>query len=417
LDLNKLVARAKAMLLSPKTEWPVVATEPTTVADLYKGYIIPLAAIPAIFTFLKMSIIGTTVMFAGTFRLGIGAGLTQMVLAYVLSLASVYVTALIINGLAPPFGGQKDSIQALKTMAFASTAAWVSGAAQIVPGIGWLIMIAGGIYSIYTLYLGLPHTMKCPQDKAGGYTAVVVIVAIVLYFVIGAVIGSVVGVGSMMRGTTFSSSSDSNVTIDKDSSLGKLEQWSKDVEAASKKLEAAQQSGDQAQQEEALKTMMGAAFSGGQQVESLAPDRLKAFVPEKLAGLSRSSIASERNAAMGIQISQANATYTDESGRELRLEITDAGTAKGLLGLASWAGMEGEREENGRYEKTFREDGKLIHEEWDSNDSTGEYSVVVGDRFTVKVAGGAGNVQDLREAAESLDLGGLAELRTEGVKN
>lgn len=417
MDLNKLVARAKAMLLSPKTEWPVVATEPTTVADLYKGYIVPLAAIPAVFGFLKMSIIGTSIMFAGTIRLGVGVGLTQMVLGYVLSLLSVYLTALIVNGLAPTFGGQKDSVQALKTMAFASTAAWVAGAGQIVPGIGWLIMIAGGIYSIYLLYLGLPHTMKCPQDKAGGYTAVIVIIAIVLYFVIGAVIGSVIGTGSMMRGTTFSSTSGGDVTLDEDSSLGKLEKWSKEVEAAGKKLEAAQQSGDQTAQEEALKTMFGAAMNGGQQVESLAPDRLKAFVPEELAGLRRSSIASERNAAMGLQISQANATYSDDSGRELRLEITDAGTAKGLLGLAAWAGMEGEREENGRYEKTFREDGKLIHEEWDSNDSTGEYSVVVGDRFTVKVAGAAGSAQDLRKAVESLNLDGLADLRTEGVKN
>lgn len=419
MDLNKLVARAKAMLLTPKTEWPVVATEPTTVADLYKGYIIPLAAIPAIFTFLKMSIIGTSVMFAGTYRLGIGLGLTQMVLGYVLSLASVYVTALIINALAPTFGGQKDTVQALKVMAFASTAAWVSGAGQIVPGIGWLIMIAGGIYSIYTLYLGLPHTMKCPPEKAGGYTAVVVIIAMVFYFVIGAVIGSMIGVGSMMRGTTFSSSdsADSNVSIDEDSALGRLEKMGKEMEAAGKKLEEAQKSGDQAAQQEALKTMMGAAFNGGQQVESLAPDRLKAFVPDELGGLSRSSIAAERNAAMGIQISQANATYSDDSGRELRLEITDAGTAKGLLGLAGWAGMEGEREENGRYEKTFRDDGKLIHEEWDSNDSTGEYAVVVGDRFTVKVAGAAGSVQELRDAVEALDLDGLADLRTEGVKN
>jgi hypothetical protein len=420
LDLNKLVARAKAMLLTPKTEWPVVATEPTTVTDLYKGYIVPLAAIPAIFGFLKMSVIGTSMMFAGTFRVGMGAGLTYMVLGYVLSLVSVYVTALIINGLAPTFGGQKDSIQAVKVMAFASTASWVASAAQIVPGIGWLIALAGAFYSIYLLYLGLPHTMKCPQDKAGGYTAVVVIIAIVLYFVIGAVIGSVAGVGSMMNGATFSShssSSDGNVTFDEDSSLGKMEKWSKDVEAAGKKLEEAQKSGDQAAQQEALKAMMGATLSGGQDVESLAPDRLKSFVPDELGGLSRSSLSAERNAAMGIQISQANATYSNESGRELRLEITDAGTAKGLLGLAGWAGMEGEKEENGRYEKTFRDDGRLIHQEWDSNDSTGEYSVVVGDRFTVKLEGGAGSVDELREAVEALDLEGLADLRTEGVKN
>jgi len=420
LDLNKLVARAKAMLLTPKTEWPVVATEPTTVADLYKGYIVPLAAIPVVFGFLKMSIIGSSVMFAGTYRMGIGAGLNYMVVSYLLSLASVYVVALLVNALAPTFGGQKDSIQALKVMAFASTASWVAGVAQIVPGIGVLVMIAGGVYSIYLLYLGLPHLMKCPEDKAGGYTAVVVIVSIVLFFVIGAVVGRVVGVGSMMRGPTFSSSSpssESDVKFDEDSSLGKMEKWSKEVEAASKKLEEAQKSGDQAAQQEALKTMMGAAFSGGQQVESLAPDRLKAFVPDELGGLSRSSIAAERNAAMGIQISQANATYSNDSGRELRLEITDAGTAKGLLGLAGWAGMEGEKEENGRYEKTYRDDGKLVHEEWDSNDSTGQYSVVVGDRFTVKVEGGAGSVQELRDVVESLDLNGLADLRTEGVKN
>jgi hypothetical protein len=273
LDLNKLVARAKAILLTPKTEWPVVATEPTTVPDLYKGYIIPLAALPAIFAFLQMSVIGTSVMFGGTFRMGIGAGLTYMVVSYVLSLVSVYVTALIINALAPTFGGQKDSIQALKVMAFASTASWVAGVAQIVPGLGWLIMIAGGIYSIYLLYLGLPHLMKCPPDKAGGYTAVIVIIAIVLYFVIGMVVGTVVGVGGMTRGAMFSSS-DTEVKFDEDSSLGKLEKWGKDVEAAGKKLEAAQQSGDQAQQEEALKSMFGAAMNGGQQVESLAPDRL-----------------------------------------------------------------------------------------------------------------------------------------------
>lgn len=415
MDLNKLVARAKAMLLTPRTEWPIVAGEPTTAAELYKGYIVALAAIPAIFGFLQMSIIGTSVMFGGTYRMAIGAGLTYMVVFYVLSLVSVYVTSLIINALAPTFGGQRDSVQALKAMAFASTASWVAGVAQIVPGLGLLIMIAGGAYSIYLLYLGLPHLMKCPQDKAGGYTAVVVIVAVVLYFVVAAIVGTVAGV-SMTRGATFGSS-DSDVTYDEDSSLGKLEQWSKEVEAAGKKLEQAQQSGDQAAQEEALKAMFGAAMTGGPQVESLAPDRLKGFVPDELAGLSRSSISAERNAAMGIQVSQANATYSDDSGRELRLEITDAGTAKGLLGLAGWVGMEGEKEENGRYEKTFRDDGMLIHEEWDSNDSTGQYSVVVGDRFTVKLEGAAGSVQELREAVEALNLDGLADLRTEGVKN
>jgi len=49
VDFNKLIARIKGILLTPKTEWPVIAGETTTVADLYKGYIVWLAAIPPIF--------------------------------------------------------------------------------------------------------------------------------------------------------------------------------------------------------------------------------------------------------------------------------------------------------------------------------------------------------------------------------
>jgi hypothetical protein len=329
----------------------------------------------------------------------------------------LYVLALIVDALAPTFGGQKNNIQAFKVVVYAYTASWIAGVAQIVPGLGLLLMIAGGIYSIYLMYLGLPQTMKCPPEKAAGYTAVIVIVAIVVGAVIGVVVGGIAGVGSMMSGATYSSASDDDVKFDENSPLGKMQKWGAEMEAANKKLEAAQKSGDQSAQEEALKAVFGAALGGGQQVESLAPDRLKAFVPSELAGLNRSSISAERNGALGLQISTAAATYSNDSGREVRLEITDAGSAKGLLGLASWVGMEGEREENGRHEKTFREADRLIHQEWDSNASEGEYTVVVGDRFTVKVEGGAASVAELRRAAEQLDLDGLADLRTEGVKN
>ncbi len=47
-------------------------------------------------------------------------------------------------------------MQALKLAAYAFTAAWVAGVAQVVPWIGALIALAGGIYSIYLFYLGLP---------------------------------------------------------------------------------------------------------------------------------------------------------------------------------------------------------------------------------------------------------------------
>jgi hypothetical protein len=418
VDFNKLIARAKAILLTPKTEWPVIAGEPATVADLYKGYIVILAAIPAVFSFLQMSVIGMNVMFAGRVRIGVGAGLTSAIMAYVLTLVGVFLIALIVEALAPTFGGQKDRVQALKAVAYAYTASWVAGIGYIIPGIGFLIMIAGGIYGIYLLYLGLPHTMKCPPEKAGGYTAVVVIILIVLWFVVGAITAAVTGFGMYgpRSGSWFSSSHESRETqFDKDSTLGKLEKWSQNVEDASKKMEAAQKSGDSQAQNDAMKTMMGAALGGGDQVEALAPDRLKPFLPESLSGMNRSTFSTERNSAMGMQMTQAHATYMNDEGRSWNLQITDTGTAKGLLALAGWAGIEGENESSSGYDKTYHENGRLVHEQWDRGSSRGEYGLVLGDRFTVKIEGDADSIDDLKAAMADVDLDALEAMKGEGV--
>ncbi len=416
MDFNKLIARVKAILLTPKTEWPVIAGEPATTADLYKNYIIVLAAIPAVAAFIKGSIIGTDLWLAGRVRTGIGMGLASMVLSYVLALASVYVVALIIDALAPTFGAQKDKTQALKTMAYAMTASWIAGVAVILPWIGLLILLAGAVYGIYLLYLGLPHTMKAPPEKAAGYTVVIIIAAFVLHLIVGTVVGVVGGVG-MGLGAAGTYSSSNDLQIDEDSPLGKMEQWGKSVEEASKKLEQAQKSGDQEAQSEALSQMMGAALGGGGAVEALPAERLKPFLPESLLDLPRSDFAVERNNAMGLQVSQARATYSDESGgRSVELEIVDTGSARGFLALAGFSGMEGESESNGVVEKVYRDDGRLVRESWDKNASTGEYMVVLGDRFTVKVQGEADNIGDLKDAVEDLDLSALEALKDEGTK-
>ena len=195
-----IVSRVKAILMTPKTEWPIIAAETTTVADLYKNYVIILAAIPAVAGFIKMSIIGTTIPFAGTFRVGMMSGLTTAILTYVLSLVAIYIVALIIDALAPTFGAVKDQMQALKTAAYAYTAYWVASVAQIVPVLGMLIVLAGAVYSLYLLYLGLPFTMKAPADKALPYTAVVVVCTFVIMLLLGVVVTTVAGVGQFGAG-------------------------------------------------------------------------------------------------------------------------------------------------------------------------------------------------------------------------
>jgi hypothetical protein len=182
-----LMERAKNILLQPKQEWPVIDTEQTSVGSLYTGYIIPLSAIGPIASVIGWSVFGMRVPFAGSMRIPISFGIRSAVIAYVLGLVGVFVLALIIDALAPTFGGQKNQIQALKAAAYSSTAAWVGGIFGLIPALGILGLLAL-IYSLYLLFLGLPVVMKAPQDKAVGYTVVVILVAIVLYFVIGIIV-------------------------------------------------------------------------------------------------------------------------------------------------------------------------------------------------------------------------------------
>src|SRR5690606_30728611 len=254
-----LVARVQAILASPRSEWPVIAAEPASVAGLYTGYFMVLAAIPAIFGFIKGSLIGHSMM-GITVTTPILAGLSGMVLGYALGLAMLYVVAMIVNALAPSFGGEKDQVQALKAVGYAWTAAWVAGIAVIIPWLGALVALAGGLYSLFLLYLGLPHTMKCPPEKALGYTVVTAIIAFVLSLVIGAVIAGVTGMGVLAAGSL--AGGGSTVTVDKNSRMGQLAEFGKRMEDAGRQADEARASGDPDAAGKALGAMMGAMAGG-----------------------------------------------------------------------------------------------------------------------------------------------------------
>ena len=192
-----LVDRVKNMLLSPRTEWPVVDAEPATVGSLYAGYIAPLAAIPAICQAIGMSMIGMTIPFLGThYKTPFVSAIESALVMYVFGLVAIYIVALVVDNLAPSFGGTKNMVQAMKVVAYSYTAAWIGGLFSIIPALS-IIGLLFGLYSLYLLYLGLPVLMKSPADKAVGYTVVVVICTIILTWVIFAVVAALgLGFGS-----------------------------------------------------------------------------------------------------------------------------------------------------------------------------------------------------------------------------
>jgi hypothetical protein len=181
-----LVDRAKNLILTPAAEWEKISAETHTVQGLYTGWIMILAAIPALAAFIGYSIVGVGV-FGMSYRVPLVSGLASAIATYLLTLGGVYVFALVIDALSPTFGGEKNFMQAFKVAAFAPVASWLAGVFSIVPAMAILGLL--GLYSLYLLYVGLPRLMKTPAEKALPYTAVVILVGVVISVVVGVITG------------------------------------------------------------------------------------------------------------------------------------------------------------------------------------------------------------------------------------
>ena len=162
-----LLSRIKNLVLSPKTGWPAIALEATTLPQLYLGYVTPLALLTALTGFLRVSVLDL--------RMPISSGLRFAAMLFVSALFGVSVVGLIIGALAPLFSGSQDQRQAFKVAAYSLTPAMLSSVLALSPILAMQLQLLAALYCIYVLYLGLPLLMRSPRQKAFGYTASVVI--------------------------------------------------------------------------------------------------------------------------------------------------------------------------------------------------------------------------------------------------
>ena len=411
-----IVTRAKNICLTPNTEWSVIAEENAPTGALLTGYVIPLAAIGAVAGLIGGSLVGYSVPFAGRIRVPITSGIVTAVLAVVMAVVGVLILSVIINALAPTFGGQKNSAQALKVAVYSYTPAWVAGVLLVLPVLSFLVLLCAGLYGLYLLYLGLPRLMKSPQDKALPYTAVVIVCAIVLSMVVGS-ITAMIGFPLMMTGAAAGAArASSDVQFDPNSPMGKLESIGQKMEESSKKMEAAEKSGDQAAQVNAAMEGLGAMFGGGKRVDPIGIDQLKPFVPDTFAGLPKTSSNAEKTGIPGIMVSKAEATYGDGAQKNATLEISDTGGASGIMAFAGWATIEGEKDNDDASERTSKVNGRLTHERQAKRGGRNEFAVVLGDRFVVSASGDGVDLSALKAAVSGLNLAQLESLKNSGVK-
>ncbi|CAN5459681.1 hypothetical protein BH11PSE9_BH11PSE9_20160 [soil metagenome] len=412
-----LIQRVQDILLRPKETWPVIASEGGDTASIYSNYLVYLAAIPAIAGFIGMSLIGIG-GFGLNIRIPFMAGLVQMVVSYVLTLVIVFVMALIVDALAPTFGGSKNPLSALKLIAYGSTASFVAGVFSLVPSLGVLGLIAS-LYSVYLIYLGLPVLMRCPPEKAGAYTAVVIVCGIVAVVILGAVASVFTPTGVRHLGSAIPSAVPGDTTAvtikTPDGELkidtAKLEAMGQKMAEAGQRMEAAQKSGDSAAAGKAMSEMMGAiGGAAGANATPIPAQDLKALLPQTLGGMKRQSFEAQNSAAMGMGGSSARATY-GEGERNVNLSVTDLGGLGGLAALAGWANMTVDKETDGTIEKVYKSGNRTVHEEYRKDGSHGEYTVILANGVLIEAQGSRADIGTLKQAVEGIDLARLETMK------
>lgn len=195
--IELVISRAKLILLNPKEAWIEIKQEQTNLKTLFIDYIFYLALIPAIASFIGYGIIGLDMGIFGR-AAGIDWGISMALQAFLSPFISIYIVSWVISKLAPRFDCEVNINEAAKLVAYAYTPALISGVFYLFPSLS-IIVLLGGIYSLYILYQGFQTITGVSDSNKTNYMVISIIASIVISFIISIILATI------MSSTGFSS--------------------------------------------------------------------------------------------------------------------------------------------------------------------------------------------------------------------
>jgi hypothetical protein len=441
-----ILTRIKNILLTAKSEWPVIAGEHTSLVQLCVGYVAPLTAWAALMSLVHLTLIGTRLPFGTLVRAPLAGALSLAAWTFVASFIGLFLVGLIVNVLAPTFGGTRDQTQALKVAAYSLTPAYCGSVLALSPVMPGLLQFIVLCYGLYVLYLGLPLLMRAPQTRALGYTATVVACCFILGLVI---MFTTMGLG-IFAGSTAITGNNAAKTDSADESAAILGNGVGEILGTDAKGKAGItaalsnmiKAGDQAATTAGSPTnnglpdaapthgtadgaqTAGAAVGGllGALAGALGGDHpktavdfksLKPLLPPDLPGMKRTSASGESQGAIGIKTSSATGTYQGSAGT-IKIEITDMSAVSGLMGVAGALVQNTTSESDTGFEREQLIGGRSAHEKYDAPSRHGDVTIMVAKRYQVDVSGDGVDMNALEQAVGRIDLSRLEAMKDQG---
>jgi len=115
---------------------------------------------------------------------------SALITSLVMGAIGFALVVLVFNFLAGTFKGTANFSRAFAAVSLAFIPAWVAGAvAALIPYLGFLIALAGGILSLVFLYRIIPLALNVPDDKRVVHFVVSLVAVIIINMIIGVTLG------------------------------------------------------------------------------------------------------------------------------------------------------------------------------------------------------------------------------------
>gem|GEM_PF-1108010 len=378
-SLRVRLRRVASLLLSPGAGWAQIADEPTGPLALGLGYVAPLALIPTLAILVSLGLVGVE---AGgeVYRVAWTSLAPAAIVFFCLTLAGVFLFAVLVSLIAPLFGGVRDYARAFRLVAYAITPAMLAGLPACLSQLQ-IFALLGASYSLYLLFTGAPRLLH-PSPEAGVNLSLTVTLAALAASV---PVGLAVMLTAAPTGRLFPGLPRMSVASVSDMSPSPAPGGGPGLSPGAR---------------EAVRLMTGAD--------------LRAAAPAELAGTARVAVGYERSGLPGERTVRLEAEYR-QGPRRLVLEIIYSPVIARVIGFGGPATSEYDRASADGYTRRLREGGELIVSDWDNASGTGSYGRLLEDCFYVRVRGGGGGLseEDLKAAALMFGPSHLAQFAAE----
>jgi hypothetical protein len=167
---KRAVDTIKNVIISPETEWDLIARDRISLVVLTRRFILPLALIAPIATIIGMHVFDMTWSPSAGYAVPRDRIWDIGIANFVMEVGTVFLIAAVFYALARSEGVRCSFISALKVAIFGAAPLMISGVLLVMP-ISVIACMAVLVYTLTLYYLGVQRVMGIHKDNAAIFVA------------------------------------------------------------------------------------------------------------------------------------------------------------------------------------------------------------------------------------------------------